>query len=159
MRPTPFLLLGGAIAAPATAGTVSVTLARPNVAEYHKPYVAVWLEPAGGGAERTLALWYEGRKGGAEPGSKWLPDLRAWWRKGGRGLALPADGISGPTRGPGQYTIALPADLKPGPYVLNVESAREAGGRELVSVPVTLPAGGGRASGATEIGAVTVAAR
>jgi hypothetical protein len=156
MRPTSVLLLGGALAAPATAGTVTVTVPRLSVAEYHRPYVAVWLEPAGGGAPRTLAVWYDIKKAGNEPGTKWLSELRAWWRKGGRGMAMPADGISGATQAPGPHTIPLPADLKPGAYVLNVEAARETGGRELVTVPVTLPAAGARGTGSSELGAVTL---
>ena len=162
MRPTLFLL-GGAIAAPAlaapSAGTVSVTIPRLTVAEYHRPYVAVWLEPVAGGTPRTLAVWYDIKKAGNEPGTKWLADLRAWWRKGGRSMAMPADGVSGATRAPGQYTIPLPTTLKPGQYVLNVEAARETGGRELVTAPLTVPGASGRASGKTELGAVTLSAR
>jgi hypothetical protein len=159
MRPASLLLLTGVVAAPAAAGTVTVTIPRLPVAEYHKPYVAIWLEPAGGGAARTLAVWYDVKKGGQEPGTKWLADLRTWWRKGGRSLHLPADGVSGATRAPGQYRIPLPADLKPGSYVLNVEAARETGGRELVSTPITVPNGTARTSGKAELGAVTIAAR
>jgi hypothetical protein len=43
--------------------------------------------------------------------------------------------------------------------VFNVEAAREGGGRELVSVPLIVPNGSGRASGKSELGAVTVAAK
>ncbi len=156
MRSSDFVLLAGVVAAPATAASVGVTIPQLNVAEYHRPYVAIWLEPAAGGAPRTLAVWYDVKKAGNEPGTKWLADLRAWWRKGGRSLAMPADGISGATRAPGQYSIPLPADLKPGAYVLNVEAARETGGRELVSVPLTVPNPAGRASGKSELGAVTL---
>lgn len=157
MRPSLLLGVTGAIAAaPASAGTITVTIPQLKVAEYHRPYVAVWLEPAGGGAARTLAVWYDVKKGGNEPGTKWLADLRAWWRKGGRSMTLPANGVSGATRASGQHRIALPADLKPGAYVLNVEAARETGGRELVTVPLTVPATQGRASGTHELGAVTV---
>lgn len=159
MRPLHLALLGGVVAAPAAADTVTVTIPRLNVAEYHRPYVAVWIEPVGGGPARTLALWYDVRKAGNEPGTKWLADLRAWWRKGGRSMTLPANGVSGATRAPGQYTIPLPANLKPGQYVLNVEAARETGGRELVTVPLTVPAARGRASGSHELGAVAVTAR
>lgn len=159
MRLSSVVLLSGAVAAPAAAGTVSVTIPKLAVAEYHRPYVAVWLEPQGGGAARTLAVWYDIRKQGAEPGTKWLNELRAWWRKGGRSMAMPANGVSGATRAPGTYTIPLPADVKPGAYVLNVEAARETGGRELVQVPVTVPAGQGRAAGSHELGAVAVSAR
>ena len=156
---SPFLLIGGIAALPASAATVNVTIPKLTVAEYHKPYVAVWLEPAGGGAIKTLSLWYDVKKTGNEPGTKWLSDLRAWWRKGGKSLNMPADGISGATRAPGTHSIALPAGLKPGAYVLNVEAARETGGRELVSVPISVPARGGSASGKTELGTVILSAR
>ena len=156
MRPTLMLTLGGAIAAPASAGTITVTVPRLSVAEYHRPYVAIWLEPAAGGAARTLAVWYDVKKGGNEPGTKWLSDLRAWWRKGGRSLSMPANGVSGATRAPGQYQIPLPTDLKPGTYVLNVEAARETGGREIVTLPLTVPGAKGRAGGSHELGAIEV---
>ena len=164
MRPTTLALIGGAIAAPlvatpATAASVTVTIPRQDVAEYHKPYVAIWLEPAGGGAARTIALWYETKKTGKDAGTKYLADLRAWWRKGGRSMTVPADGISGATRAPGQYTIPLPANIKPGQYVLNVEAARETGGRELVTLPLSVPNPSGRAAGKGELSAVTLSAR
>jgi len=158
MHKTTLLLLGGAIAAPAIAapaGTVTITIPRLSVAEYHKPYLAVWLEPVGGGPPRTLAVWYDLKKRGNDPGTKWLADLRSWWRKGGRSMTMSADGVSGATRAPGQYTIPLPADVKPGQYVLNVEAARETGGRELVSVPL---AAGARTTGKTELGTVAISA-
>lgn len=150
------LLAAGTLATPAVAGTVTVTIPRVNVAEYHRPYVAGWIEPAAGGAARTLFVWFDGKKGGAEPGTKWLADLRTWWRKGGRSLKLPANGVSGATRAPGSYTVPLPANLPAGQYVLKVEAAREAGGRELVSVPFSVPARGGAASGRSELGALTI---
>lgn len=156
MRYSPFVLLGGIAAVPASAASVSITIPTLKVAEYHKPYVAVWLEPVGGGAARTLSVWYEVKKGGNEPGTKWLSDLRAWWRKGGKSLKMPADGISGATRAPGTYIIPLPADVKPGAYVLNVEAARETGGREVVSLPASP---GARVAGKTELGAVAISAR
>lgn len=153
------VLLAGTLAAPATAGTVTITVPRINTAEYHRPYVAGWLEPAGGGASRTLFVWYDIKKGGNEPGTKWLADLRTWWRKGGRSLSLPADGVSGATRAPGAHRIALPANLKAGNYVLHVEAARENGGRELISVPISVPAKNASATGKTELGAVTLSSR
>jgi len=158
MRKTP-LLIAGLIAAPASAGTISITIPRLNVAEYHRPYVAAWIEPTGGGAARTLFVWYDVDKGGAEPGTKWLSDLRTWWRKGGRSMRLPADGVSGATRAPGTHRVTLPADLRPGQYTLYVEAARETGGREIVSMPLAIPAGNGSATGRSELGAITLSAR
>ncbi|BAK68127.1 hypothetical protein SLG_34520 [Sphingobium sp. SYK-6] len=153
------LLIAGLAAAPASAASISITIPRLNVAEYHRPYVAAWVEPAGGGAARTLFVWYDVDLRGAEPGTKWLSDLRTWWRKGGRSLKLPADGVSGATRAPGTHKVALPADLKPGQYTLYVEAARETGGREIVSMPLTVPVAGGSASGKAELGAITLSAR
>jgi len=160
MRPASFVLISGVLlAASANAGTIKVTLPRLDIAEYKKPYVAGWIEPAGGGAARSLFVWYDVHKGGGEPGIKWLSELRSWWRKSGRSLKLPADGVSGATRGPGSYTIPLPADLTAGNYVVHIEAAREHGARELVSVPVTVPNGAVRAAGKTELGAVSIAAK
>ncbi len=161
MRSAPILMLGSLIAAPASAaGTISITLPQLKVAEYHKPYVSVYLEPLGGGAIQTIAVWYDVKKLGAnENGTKWLSDMRAWWRKGGRAQAMPADGVSGATRAPGTYSLALPAGIKPGAYVLTVEAVREAGGREVVSVPIAIPAKVAKGSGKTELGAVALSAR
>ncbi|MBN8817518.1 MAG: DUF2271 domain-containing protein [Sphingomonas sp.] len=150
------LLIAGLASAPASAATVSITIPQLKVAEYHRPYVAAWIEPTGGGAARTVFVWYDVKKGGAEPGTKWLSDLRSWWRKGGRSLKMPADGISGATRAPGTHKVALPTDLKPGQYTLYVEAARETGGREIVSLPLNIPAATGSASGKAELGAITL---
>ncbi len=86
------LLAATTMAVPAAAATVSVTVPRINVAEYHKPYVVGWLEPVAGGEAKTVFVWYDLKKGG----------------------------------------------------------------RELVSVPITVPRGGGAASGKTELGAVSI---
>jgi len=153
-------LAAGLIAGPASAaGTITITIPRLPVAEYHRPYVAAWIEPVGGGTPQTLLVWYAINKGGQEPGTKWLADLRTWWRKAGRSLTMPADGISGATRVVGAQTVPLPANLKPGQYTLFVEAAREAGGREVVSLPLTVPAKSGSARGKTELGAITISAK
>lgn len=153
------VLAAGIVAAPASAGTVTVTIPQMSVAEYHKPYVAAWVEPAGGGPARTIAVWYAVKKGGNEPGTKWLADLRTWWRKGGRSLRLPADGISGATRAPGAYRIPIPANIAAGSYTLFVEAAREDGGRELVSVPLNVPVRNATATGRSELGAISITVR
>ena len=53
--------------------------------------------------------------------------------------------------------IPIPASIRPGAYVLSVEAARETGGHELVTIPLTIPGMAGSASGDTELGAVTLA--
>ncbi|MDI1295118.1 MAG: DUF2271 domain-containing protein, partial [bacterium] len=88
----------GALVAPATAQTMTVTVNIPrlSVAEYHRPYVAIWVEKEGA-APRTLSVWYDFDKAKGE-GTKWLRDVRQWWRVSGRSLSFPADGITGATR-------------------------------------------------------------
>jgi hypothetical protein len=161
IRPASLALVAGAVlgAPAANAGTITVTLPRMAIAEYKKPYVAGWIEPAAGATARNLFVWYDQKHGGNEPGTKWLSELRSWWRKAGRTMTLPADGISGATRAPGSYTIPLPAGLAPGNYIVNIEAAREHGGRELVSVPISVPGGAGHTAGKTELGTVTVSAK
>lgn len=155
--------VAGALVAPASAETLdlTVTLPRLSVAEYHKPYVAIWLEKPGQPA-RTLSVWYDqGKRNNA--GAKWLRDVRMWWRESGRTMRFPADGISGATRAPGPQRLSLPAGRLPaGAYTLVVEAARESGGREVVRVPFRWTGNGqasGRAAGQFELGAVNLTVR
>jgi hypothetical protein len=155
--------VAGAFALPAAAQTIDVTVNIPRlkVAEYHRPYVAIWLEPAAGKA-RTLSVWYDYDMKNNE-GTKWLRDVRQWWRAAGRGLKLPADGITGATRAPGPQKVSLNVGaLAPGQYTLAVEAAREVGGREILRLPFAWPPKPGqtaRAAGKTELGAVTATFR
>jgi hypothetical protein len=162
-------LPAAALAAPAESQTVDLSIAIPRlkVAEYHAPYVAVWLEGAGQPA-RTLAVWYDldNKEGGAQGGKKWLADVRQWWRASGRSTKLPAAGISGATRPPGTHRVSLAANrgplagLAPGQYTLVVEAAREVGGRELVRLPFAWPQGGtASAAGKSEFGQVNLTIR
>ena len=158
--PLTALALTGAAPLPSGDLTVSITLPRINSASYHRPYVAVWIERPDQTAVRTLSVWYDTGLPAGE-GKDWLKDIRTWWRKDGRGLTLPADGVSGPTRAPGTQTVTIPAsrlrDLPAGNYVLAVEAARELGGRELVRVPFRLGAANtASGTGETELGAVRV---
>ena len=62
MRITVSLALGSLLVAPAAyAGDLSVNVEIPriNAAEYHRPYVAVWVEDADGKAAADLAVWYQ----------------------------------------------------------------------------------------------------
>lgn len=155
-----------AAASPAAAQSLEVTVAIPRltVAEYHRPYVAIWLEKPGA-SPATLAVWYDGAKKDNE-GAKWLRDVRQWWRAAGRSMRFPADGVTGATRAPGTQPIrftpgkgGMPA-LAPGDYTLVVEAAREVGGRELLRLPFKwAPGATARAAGASELGAVSLAVR
>ena len=161
--------LGCTLAAPVLAAepaTMDVTVAIPRlkVAEYHRPYVAIWVEKAGASA-KTVAVWYDHDMKNNE-GTKWLRDVRQWWRASGRSLRFPANGITGATRAPGTHKISFSraqlGAMAPGQYTLVVEAAREVGGRELLRIPFVWPGksgAGGRAAGKTELGAVSMSFR
>lgn len=133
-----------------------------NVAEYHRPYVAAWLENADQKVVTNLAVLYDTKKKD-NAGAKWLKDMRQWWRKSGRDVEMPLDGVSGATRAPGEHTLTFPKaaldKLPAGQYQLVIEAAREAGGRELVKVPMAWPPKTAQslpAKGKEELGAVAV---
>lgn len=171
MRATFRLLTLGSLAAaagPAAAADLVLQLDLPKqpVAEYHRPYVAVWLERADQTPVGTLAVWYETDRG--EHGERYLKELRQWWRKIGREQSFPIDGVSGPTRAAGPQRVSFKdgagalTNLPAGDYALVVEAAREVGGRETVRLPFAWPARKGqtmRAAGTSELGAVSLTVR
>ena len=169
MRATITIALSGLLASmPAYATTLDINVEVPklNVAEYHRPYVAVWVEDATGKAAANLSVWYQQTANAEGHGTKWLPDLRQWWRKSGRTLQVPVDGVTGPTRPAGKHTVSVNdrqselRNLPAGQYTLVVEAVREVGGRELVKIPFNWPAKtaqSGSAAGTTELGAVSLA--
>lgn len=151
---------------------VKVAIPQLDVAEYHRPYVAVWIERPDASVAANLAVWYQQprarggeNKEGGESGTKWLPDLRQWWRRSGRSIELPVDGVTGATRPAGVHELVF-SDAKPplqglaaGSYNLVVEAAREVGGRELLKVPFQWPpaeATSGSAKGEAELGVIAL---
>ncbi len=156
------------LASPALADQikVGVTIPELDVAEYHKPYVAAWIAKEDHSVAANLAVWYQLEKRGSDEGETWLKDLRQWWRRAGRSIEMPKDGLSGPTHAPGAHDMTFDtrsgpfADLDPGSYTLVIESVREVGGREMVNVPFKWPLQAGQtlmAEGETELGAVQLA--
>lgn len=174
-------------AGPAIAADLNVTVQLPQLdtAEYHRPYVAVWLEREDRSVASNLAVWYQQKRGGPGPagaapaapagapagapapegGTKWLPDLRQWWRRSGRELSVPVDGVTGATRPVGEHQLNFTQGKAPlgtlaaGKYKLVVEAAREDGGRELLDIPFEWPVTAEtplKAQGKSELGAVTL---
>lgn len=143
----PLLLLPCAFCLNAAELTLEVEVPKLNVAEYHRPYVAVWIERENASVAANLAVWYQQDKpdNKGESGTKWLPDLRQWWRRSGRALTLPVDGVTGATRPVGKHTLRFGSDAGPlkeltsGNYNLVIEAAREVGGRELLKLPLSWP--------------------
>ena len=109
--------------------TVNFEIPAIDAAEYHQPYIAIWLSDEKRAPLAQIALWLEQEK--------WHRDLRSWWRRGGNGLSLPIDGVSGATRKPGEYSVNTALELSPGDYILNIEAVREVGGREHIRIPFT----------------------
>jgi hypothetical protein len=143
---------------------VKVQIPRIDVAEYHRPYVAAWVESPDQSIAAHLFVWYQ-TDPKKEDGTQWLKDLRQWWRRGGRELTMPADGITGATRPVGEQQASFKGSSKPlaslaaGKYSLVVEAVREVGGRELVKIPFEWPAKQKQqqtTQGKTELGTVTL---
>lgn len=159
-------MLGAALTTPVFAADihVKVDIPRLNVAEYHKPYVAFWIEGADQTFVRNLSVWYDIKKKD-NGGTKWLKDVRQWWRKSGRDLQMPVDGLSGATHAPGEQKMTFSGSksgldkLPAGDYVLVAEAARESGGREVLRVPFAWPPKAAQtlqAKGDHEFGALSV---
>ena len=148
-----FAALATLFAAPAFAASGDITLEIPrlDVSEYHRPYVAIWIEREDRSVAANLAAWYQqkdakdAKSGKQESGTKWLADLRQWWRRSGREQTFPVDGVSGATRPAGQHRLSFGSDRPPvaglaaGNYKLVVEAAREVGGHEVLSIPFEWP--------------------
>jgi len=166
MRALVFIvLLATGLGAQAARIDVSVEIPRIDVAEYHKPYVAIWIEHDDQKVASQLAVWYQQKPGREGDGTKWLPDMRQWWRRGGRSLKMPVDGVSGATRPVGVEKLVFTSDspalknLADGKYVFVVEAAREVGGRELLRIPFQWPPKSAEhlsAQGKTELGALKI---
>jgi hypothetical protein len=155
------VFVAGTLSAQSADLSVSVEIPNLPVAEYHRPYVAVWIEGADQAIAANLAVWYQVRG----DHTKWLPDLRQWWRRGGRELPVPVDGVTGATRPVGQHLLKFDATreplakLAPGQYALVVEAVREVGGREAVRIPFEWPIKAAKrdtASGTKELGAIAL---
>ncbi len=162
------LVIGPLFALPAYTAELQISVEIPQlkVAEYHRPYVAVWIEGTDQKVAANLSVWYQQRSNSEGHGTKWLPDLRQWWRKSGRSLKVPVDGVTGPTKPAGKHQLAFNdrhpqlAGLAAGEYTLVVEASREVGGRELLKIPFRWAARPtaqkGSAQGSSELGAVAL---
>lgn len=151
----------------ARAGELELTIEIPrlNVSEYHRPYVAAWIQDDKRKVVANLTVWYQMKETADGVGTKWLPDLRQWWRRSGRSLDLPIDGVTGATRPVGEHTLNFSdkqaglAKAGPGSYTLVVEAAREVGGREMLEIPFSWPVEKAQtleAQGSEELGKISL---
>ncbi len=113
-------------------------LDRPEGSRYRRPYLAVWLEDEEGFPVKTATLWIQTE----QPGPRWHRDLTRWYRNDRMRKIVEKtdliDGISGATRGPGEYethfdgTDNAGKPLPTGTYTLCLEVAREHGTYQLI---------------------------
>lgn len=144
---------------------IDVELPDITAADYRRPYVAIWLERPDNSVAANLAIWYDVRMRNNE-GETWLKDMRLWWRRSGRELSLPVDGVTSATRSPGTHALSFAhgvaplGELEAGSYRLVIEASREHGGREVVTVPLEWPPSGATptldAAGEHELGRIQV---
>ncbi len=139
---------------------ITVELPRFNVPNYHGPYASVWLSDEHHHLVKTLLL-----RGG---NNRWLKELRVWWRKIGRSQPDLIDAFAGATRKNKPLHIRWDGTDEQGNPVtideltLNVEIAREDGGRNVLNIPLTADAlnkGTFTVEGEGEIGVVRIASR
>ena len=117
-------------------------LERPSGARYRRPYLAVWLEDPDGYPVKTATLWWQTE----QPGPRWHRDLTRWYRNDRMRKLVEktdlVDGISGATRGPGDYethfdgTDNAGKPLPAGKYTLCLEAARENGTYKIIRQPI-----------------------
>ncbi|GAB4062414.1 DUF2271 domain-containing protein [Uliginosibacterium sediminicola] len=136
-------------------------------ARVKRPYVAIWLEKAGSHEfVGSFEVWYDTSKRN-NAGTKWLPDLRSWWRASGGQAQLSLDAISSATRPAGLQHIELSSSevlhkLPAGDYELVVEASREHGGDEALRLPLRWPLRGALkadANGTQELGRVSLSGK
>lgn len=113
-----------------------------DAARYRAPYLALWIARPDGSPVRQLLVLGDR--------SRYLQALPQWWRLYGRDDEAAVHGIARPTRQPGHYTVAWDGlddagrPCPPGDYRIELEAAREHGGRQRLTLPVRAPDGGMR---------------
>lgn len=122
--------------------TVDFTYAVTSQGPAKNPYVAVWVEDAGGELVATVALWLLQ----SQKGVKWLNELRRWDSVDGSSETI--EMISSATRTPGDYQLlwdGLAMDgsrVQAGEYYVCIEAAREHGPYSLIREQVNLGSDG-----------------
>lgn len=130
-------LLAGDTSAPETsdaaAMTLDYTLPDFSVADYNRPYLAIWISDAEQKPLKNLLLLGETER--------WARENTRWWRRVGRRNPELLDGVARPTRGPGEYQLQWDGKddfgvaLPPSSYLLHLEASRENGGSTYKELP------------------------
>jgi hypothetical protein len=165
LKPTALALAMAALfatAAPAGAAEMNLRIEVPtlNVAEYHRPYLAAWIERADQSVAANLAVWYDVKKKDKE-GEKWLKDMRQWWRRTGASSRCRSTASAvPPAPRVSRSSISVPQGPlanRPPDYVLMVEAARSRRPRTgQGAVPVAAQVGPERQGPGSRTGAVAL---
>ena len=104
------------------------------------PFIAVWVEDAGGELVATLSVWYNPPKG-----ERWIHELSGWFAAAS---GTDVDAVTGATRPAGTYTVAWDgtdldgARAAQGTYTVWIEAAREHGPHSITSTSIELGGSG-----------------
>lgn len=127
-----------------------------HVAEYRRPYVALWITNSEQQLVRQLVVQGDNLR--------WLKEIPLWWRKYGRNNEQAVDGLARATTAPGTYMLVWDGrddkgrKVPKGNYTLHIEAAREHGAHEVVMLAFALSgqAFSARAAGEKELGIIKV---
>ena len=127
-----------------------------HLAEYQRPYVAIWITDNDRNSIRQLLV--HGNNG------RWLKEISLWWRSYGRNNESAFDGLARATLAPGSHTLTWDGRddkgqrVPKGHYILHLEAAREHGDHEVVTLPFELSGESftASASGQKELGAIKI---
>lgn len=117
---------------------VDFTIPKPTEGNYKRPYLAVWITTPEKKLVKSLLLLGESRR--------WMEENYVFWRRYGRKFDSIVDGVTRPTRMPGDYHIAWDGrddfgeGVLEGDYILHVEVSREHGDHTYKRFPISLGA-------------------
>jgi len=127
-----------------------------HVAEYRRPYVALWITNSEQQLVRQLVVHGDSLR--------WLKEIPLWWRRYGRNNEQSVDGLARATTSPGSHMVVWDGrddkgrKVPKGHYNLHIETAREHGEHEVVTLAFVLSGQSfnARAAGEKELGAIKV---
>ena len=135
---------------------IDFTIPETTEGNYKRPYVGIWVTTAKKQLTKSLMLLGESRR--------WMEENYVFWRRYGRKFDSIVDGITRPTRMPGNYQIFwdgrddFGSTVEDGDYILHVEVSREHGDHTYKRFPISIGSGSFQIAeaGEGEIGAFSV---
>ena len=116
--------------------TFDYTLPEFDIADYRKPYVAIWLSDTKGNPIKQMAILGDSER--------WWQQSRRWWRKVGRKENSVFPHLAHATRKPGQHSISWFGEddfgqiVTENELILHIEVSREHGDTSYQKLPFNL---------------------